>query len=101
VLGIKRNILAFLGIVLLTAIHVAIAIMLIPMGISVTIVIPFVYILAATAFMAAYAAFPVIDKYMIAPYASESVEEEEEFMYLKDNSEEDASSDSSVTEDIE
>lgn len=101
VLGIKRNILAFLGIVLLTAIHVAIAIMLIPMGISVTIVIPFVYILAATAFMAAYAAFPVIDKYMIAPYASESVEEEEEFMYLKDNSEEDASSDSSVAEDIE
>ena len=35
--------------------------------------------------MACYAAYPVIDKYMIAPYASES--SEEEFIYFKESEE--------------
>lgn len=83
ILGIKRNILAVLGIVLLTGIHVALAMMFIPMGVSITIVIPFVYIMAATAFMSAYAAYPVIDRYMIAPYATDT-EDDEEYIYLKD-----------------
>ena len=55
------------------------------MGISIPIVLPFFYILATTAYMACYAAYPVIDKYMIAPYASA---DEEEFIYFKENEEE-------------
>ena len=45
--------------------------------------------------MACYAAYPVIDKYMIAPYANE--ENEEEFIYFKEDNESDE--DESVTEE--
>ena len=86
-LGIKRNVLAFLGVALLTAIHVALMILLIPFGVSLTIMIPLVYFMATTAFMAAYAAYPVIDKYMIAPY--ESNEDDDQFVYFKENTDDD------------
>ena len=85
ILGIKRNILALLGIVLLLAIHFAFILLLVPVGISLPLVIPVVYIMATTAFMAAYAAYPVIDKYMIAPYAAEAEADDEEYIYLKDS----------------
>jgi hypothetical protein len=86
ILGIGRNILAFLGIIILTVFHVFLAILCIPMGISIPIILPFFYILAATAFMACYAAYPIIDRYMIAPYVTET--NDEEFVYFKDHSEE-------------
>ena len=57
--------------------------MLIPVGISIPIVLPFFYILAATAFMSCYAAYPIIDRYMIAPY--KSAESEEKYIYFKEN----------------
>ncbi len=74
VLGIKRNIMALLGIILLLAIHVVLIILLIPVGISIPLVIPFVYILAMFGFIATYAAYPIIDRYMIAPYQSEDTD---------------------------
>lgn len=83
VLGIGRNILALLGIILLTILHIFLIIFFIPMGISIPIVLPFFYLLAATAYMACYAAYPIIDRYMIAPYASEK--DDEEFIYFKEN----------------
>ena len=86
ILGIGRNILALLGIIILTVFHVFLAILCIPMGISIPIILPFFYILAATAFMACYAAYPIIDRYMIAPYVTET--NDEEFVYFKDHSEE-------------
>ena len=89
ILGIGRNILAFLGIVILTILHVVLIFLFIPMGISIPIILPFFYILAVTAFMACYAAYPIIDRYMIAPYATEK--EEEEFIYFKEEPEEDTS----------
>ena len=82
ILGIKRNIMALLGIVLLVVLHAALTVLLLPVGISLPLILPIVYALATTAFMSAYAAYPVIDKYMIAPYAEEN---DEEFIYLKDN----------------
>lgn len=88
ILGIKRNILAFLGIVILTVFHVFLIVLFIPMGISIPIILPFFYLLAATAFMACYAAYPIIDKYMIAPYATNDATEEDEFIYFKENEEE-------------
>ncbi len=91
ILGIKRNIMALLGIALLLGIHIALIILLLPVGISLPLIIPIVYIMAATAFMSAYAAYPVIDKYMIAPYADEiSDKNEEEFIYFKPQDDEDA-----------
>ena len=85
ILGIGRNILAFLGIIILTVLHVFLIILFIPMGISIPIILPFFYLLAATAFMGCYAAYPIIDRYMIAPYVSEKVEEE--FIYFKEEKE--------------
>ena len=93
ILGIKRNTLAFLGIIILTVLHAFLIIYFIPLGISIPIVLPFFYILAATAFMACYAAYPIIDKYMIAPYASEN-SADEEFIYFKENEESNNNTDS-------
>ena len=84
ILGIKRNILGFLGIAALVILHVALLIFLITGPFAFVIVIPMVYILALCAFMGGYAAYPIIDKYLIAPYAEE---ETGEFVYLKPSEE--------------
>ncbi|MBQ2999044.1 MAG: DUF624 domain-containing protein [Clostridia bacterium] len=68
ILGIKRNIMALLGFVLLLALHIFLIIIFIPIGISIPIVLPFVYILAIFGFISTYAAYPIIDRYMIQPY---------------------------------
>lgn len=71
VLGVKRNLMAILGIVILTAFAIAfIALFAALLGgnIAIPLILPFLYYLAFTAFMAAYAAYPIIDRYMIAPY---------------------------------
>ena len=82
ILGIKRNIMALFGIALLLVLHVFLIILFLPMGISVPIVLPFVYILSTVGFMATYAGFPIIQRYMIDPYVveepSEDIEEIEE-----------------------
>ncbi len=96
ILGIKRNIMALLGIVILVVLHVALTILLIPIGFTLPLVLPIVYIMAATAFMSAYAAYPVIDKYMIAPYTSEEKDDEEEFIYLKPNDENDEATEEKI-----
>jgi len=72
VLGIKRNILALIGIILLLVLHIALIILLLPLGITVPIVLPLVYAIAVLGFMQTYASYPVIDRYMIAPYMQES-----------------------------
>jgi len=41
------------------------------------IILPFLWYMAAVTFTAAYAAYPVIDRYMIAPYINQADEEEE------------------------
>ena len=81
VLGIKRNIMAILGIVLLIVIHAILIFFSLSFGLSVFLVLPLVYIIAMIAFMATYAAYPIIDRYMIAPYVKqESLEEPEEMI---------------------
>ncbi len=75
-LGIKRNLLAMLGIVLLLAVNIALIVLLTPIGIAVQIILPFLYFLAVSAFMSAYAAFPVIKRYMIDPYENEEDDED-------------------------
>lgn len=80
ILGIKRNILALFGIILFVALHLLLIFFLLPTPLGFVIILPLIYVLAVTAFMGTYAAYPIIDKYLIAPYAKE---DEEEFIYLK------------------
>ena len=77
-LGIKRNLMAILGILLLTAFHVTLILLFMPQGVF-TIVLPLVYVFAAIGFITAYAVYPVIDRYMIAPYRSETTEDADEY----------------------
>ncbi len=83
-LGIKRNFMAILGIVVITGIAIALfpLFAITPLGIAIPLILPLLYYLAITAFTSAYAAYPIIDRYMIAPYVTdddeEAVEETEE-----------------------
>ena len=81
-LGIKRNLLAALGMVLLTAICAAfIGIIISIFGLTllpIPLLLTLFFYLGATSFMASYAAYPIIDRYMIAPYAKQTNEGEEE-----------------------
>ena len=72
ILGIKRNIMAALGVVALIALNVFLIALLLPYGVAIPIILPFLYLLSVTAFMSAYAAFPVIKKYMIDPYEDDN-----------------------------
>lgn len=76
-LGIKRNVMAMLGVVLLVLFHVFLMIMFMPEGI-ITLIFPLLYAFAAIGFMTAYAIYPVIDRYMIAPYRKDESEEANE-----------------------
>lgn len=96
ILGIKRNILAFLGIALLVVLHFFLSMYLMMGAFGFVVILPLVYIFATTAFMSCYAAYPTIDKYMIAPYAKP--ENNEEFVYLKPPSDDEESSPEEQTE---
>jgi len=75
ILGILRNLVAFIGIILFLAIHVMLIIWLLPIS-TIPIVLPFVYSISIIAFISVYAAYPVIEKYMITPYETENEEKE-------------------------
>ena len=66
-LGIKRNLMAALGILLLTALSAAVIILCVQIGVYAVIILPFIYYLAFVGFMYTYAAWPVVQKYMIDP----------------------------------
>ncbi len=67
VLGIKRNIMALLGLAVVTLFAVMLIVWLLPMGLGVTLVLPLIYYLGVCIFIYTYAAYPVIKKYMIDP----------------------------------
>ena len=64
-LGIKRNLMAILGIVIMAALNLLLILMFMPLNVIIPIIIPFFYFLAISGFMTTYAAYPVIEKYMI------------------------------------
>lgn len=74
ILGIKRNIMAFLGIALLIVIHILLIFVFIPLGISIPLILPLVYVISTIGFIATYAGFPIIQKYMIDPYVTQSLD---------------------------
>ncbi|MBE6538768.1 MAG: DUF624 domain-containing protein [Ruminococcaceae bacterium] len=71
-LGIKRNIVATLGIVLMAVINIILVMLLMPVGVIVPLILPLVYFLPFASFITVYAAYPSIKKYMIDPQLSES-----------------------------
>ena len=75
-LGIKRNLIALLGIALFLAVHILLIKVFLSMGITIPIILPFFYAMAIIKFITTYAAFPVIEKYMITPYQKEEATEE-------------------------
>ena len=77
VLGIKRNILALLGILLLTGFFVLLIVFLLPMKLGVVLLLPFLCLLAFCGFMYTYAAYPVLQKYMIDPPTPKATENAE------------------------
>lgn len=78
ILGIKRNLMAFLGLIVVYGLNFLLILLTVPRGFSLFVVLPLVYIMALTGFTATYAAYPVIDRYMIAPYAKPEAQAEEE-----------------------
>lgn len=78
VLGIKRNLMALLGLALVTAFAVVLVVLFLPMGMGVTLVLPLIYYLGVCAFIYTYAAYPVIKKHMIDPVSAPSVSSEAE-----------------------
>ena len=75
VLGIKRNIMALLGLAIVTIFAGVLIVIFLPMGLGVTLVLPFIYYLALCSFIYTYAAYPVIQKYMIDPVTVKSASE--------------------------
>ncbi len=76
VLGIKRNIMALLGLAVLLILNIIFIVAFLSIGVSIPLVLPFFYIMALIGFISTYAAYPIIDKYMIAPYSEENKSEE-------------------------
>ena len=76
-LGFKRNIMGVLGIVMITAVHISLLLLLISTPLSgLPIILPFLWYMAAVTFTTTFAAYPIIDRYMIAPYAGAQEDEE-------------------------
>lgn len=68
ILGFKRNIMALLGILSMIAVNYLLLVLLIPLNLMFPLILPIFYLLGFGAFMAAYAAYPKIEQYMIKPY---------------------------------
>ena len=74
VLGIKRNLMAVLGIAVMAALMLGLNFLLLQFNIAVGIIIPFLFFLAVSAFTYTYAAYPVIKRYMIDPVPAKKAE---------------------------
>ena len=66
-LGIKRNALALIGIAIIAALNIGLILLLTPFNIILPWVLPLFYFPATAAFIATYAGYPVIERYMIEP----------------------------------
>ena len=66
-LGIKRNFMAILGLLIVSAIAFVPMLFLMPIGLGIALVLPLIYYLGVCSFVYTYAAYPVIKKYMIDP----------------------------------
>lgn len=70
-LGIKRNIVASLWIVLIGGFNIALGLALLPANFVMVLILPFFYFLGFAQYTVMYAAYPTVNKYMIEPYYDE------------------------------
>lgn len=73
-LGWKRNFMAIIGMALLVGLSVLLIVFLVPLKIYAVIILPFLCLLGFCGFMYTYAAYPVIQKYMIDPVQKNEAE---------------------------
>lgn len=66
ILGIKRNIMWILGVVLMAVLNIMLIIVC-PPSIIIPVILPFFYFWAFTGFTVNYAIYPIIERYMITP----------------------------------
>ena len=76
-LGIKRNLMAMLGVGLLIGINALLVFALGSVNIVIPLILPVMYFLSVTAFITTYAAYPVIDRYMIEPFQNRETQKED------------------------
>ncbi|MBE6629259.1 MAG: hypothetical protein E7624_00235 [Ruminococcaceae bacterium] len=81
-LGIKRNIMAIFGIVLIAGLNIALVLPSLSIGFTLPLILPFFYLPGFAGFASIYAAYPNIRRYMIdgktelSTYAEDEEEEE-------------------------
>ena len=68
ILGVKRNLLAILWLIVMLALNFAVFALYMPLGVA----LPILYFFSFPTFTTAYAAYPVIQKYMIDPYKNKN-----------------------------
>lgn len=76
-LGVKRNLMAALGMLILVALNLVLMAALAPVNIVLPLILPAFYLLSFCAFCSTYAAYPIIERYMIEPYETPSDEDAE------------------------
>ena len=74
-IGIKRNIVGGLGIILMAGLNIALVIFFMPMGVAVPLILPLFYFMSFSSFISVYTAYPSIQKYMIDPIIKEQLGE--------------------------
>ena len=69
-LGIKRNLMGLLGVILFVLLQALLFVVfaMTPLGVAIPLIVMLMYFIVVNAFTAAYAAYPIIDRYMIEPY---------------------------------
>lgn len=78
VLGIKRNIMALVGILAIAALNFALIMLLMPLNIILPVILPIFYFIATAGFISTYAAYPIIEKYMIVDDSSSDTDKSED-----------------------
>ena len=85
ILGIKRNLMAVLGILALVAVNALLFIMLRPFNIVVPAILPVFYLLPSITLLTTYGAYPVIEKYMIKTVPADDNDDKTEIEYEYDD----------------
>lgn len=67
ILGIKRNLLAAIGIAIMIGLNLLLVLLLLPI-MTIPLFLPCFYLFSFSGFMSVYAAYPIIDRYLIKPY---------------------------------
>lgn len=89
-LGVKRNLMAIFGFVLIAGINIALILPSLSIGFTLTLILPFFYLPAFGGFMSMYAAYPNIRRYMIdgrtelSVYTDGAYTEEEESVQFEE-----------------